>query len=217
MYSEIKSQQKGPDKSGYVVAYIYRRISIYFSMLFITLGFSPNFITLLSMLSDFFVIYLMYSQHWIWAGILVNMGLVLDASDGEVARYLISKGKKEKGKRFGGYLDMVIGTIGFTLLIFFAGYFMNELWAGFFAMFGLFMIIVAAVTAKADFPDKLEIAKKFQTGLLGKMKGKLGFACGEQRILISLAVLFQSALLLWVFAGLAAAFFTLKIWVYRNQ
>ncbi len=216
LYREIKSHQKGPEKSGYLMHYIYRKISVFFSIFFIKLRVSPNFITFLSLVSDVVVIYLMYLQRWVLAGILVNLALVFDCSDGEVARYYKSKEKNPIEKKYGSYLDEVIGTIGFTTVVFFAGYFMGGFWVGLFAMFGLFMVILTSLTAQIEFPQKREIAKKFEESLFGNLKGRIGFTCAAQRILVSLAVIFSSIHLLFLFGVLCHAFYLLKFWLYRN-
>jgi len=217
LYREIKGFQKGPEKSGYVMYYVYRQVSPFFSALFINLEFSANFITFLSMLSDFLVIYLMYAQQWIPAGILINLVMILDCSDGEVARYYKSKEKNPKDTKYGSYLDVTLGTIGFTLIVFFAGYFLKNMWIGLFSMFGLFMVILTSQTAEITFPQKKEIAKKFEENLFGKLKGRIGFQCATQRLLVSIAVLFASLSILLLFGILCHAFYILKFWVYRNQ
>lgn len=221
LYQDIKKHQKGVEgSSGYLMAWTYRKVSIFFSMLFIKLRFSPNFITFLSMVSDFVVIYLMYLGHWIWAGILVNLAVTLDCCDGEVARYYNDqkkkKGEKVERKYYGGYLDEVLGIIGFTLVVFFAGYFIEGWQLGFFAVFGLFLLLITSLTSTVEFPQKKEIAKKFEEGLFGKLKGRIGFSCPMQRMLISLAVIFSSKFLLVLFGVIAYMMVLLKFWLYRK-
>ncbi len=216
LYREIKSHQKGPEKSGYLMYYVYRKISVFFSIFFIKLRISPNTITFLSLVSDGIVVYLMYLQKWIIAGLLVNLALILDCSDGEVARYYRSKEKNPTEKKYGSYLDEVLGTIGFTAVVFFAGYFMGKIWLGLFAMFGLFMVILTSLTAQIEFPQKKEIAKKFEEGLFGNRKGRIGFTCAAQRILVSLGVIFSSIHLLFLFGVLCHTFYLFKFWIYRK-
>ena len=217
VYSELKAAKKTAADDDYFVYYTYRKISTSVSALSIKLGFSANYITFLSMVADFLVVYLMYIGAWVWAGILVHLAPILDCSDGEVARYNRAHTENPKETRYGGYLDEVLGTIGFTLVIFFAGYLMNNLWAGFFAMFGLFMVLVTSLTALNLFKNKKEIAQNFEKGIFGNLKGRIGFGFGIQRLIISLAVIFQSVWVLWAFAVLANAFWILKFWLYRNQ
>ena len=162
VYSDIKKLQKSAADDDYLVFYIYRKISVFFSVLSVKFGVSANFVTFLSLLADFMVIYLMYLRMWILAGLFVQLAIILDCSDGEVARYNISKGKSKPGKRYGGYLDEVLGTIGFTSVIFFTGYFLGSTWIGLFAMFGMFMILVSSATAAIEFESKKQVARNFE-------------------------------------------------------
>ena len=120
-------------------------------------------------------------------------------------------------KHYGGYLDEVLGTISFTLLVFFAGYFMNAPEIGFFAMFGLAMVIITSQAAQIEFPNKKEIARNFEENIFGKLKGRIGFPCAAQRILVSISVIFSSTLILLIFGILMHLFYILKFWIYRNH
>ncbi len=218
IYSKLKSMKKTAADDDYFVYYTYRKLSTFLSTFFIKLKFSANFITFLSLLADFLVIYLMYTGNWILAGILVHLAPILDCSDGEVARYYIPNFKKGGyKKKYGGYLDEVLGTIGFSLVIFFAGYLMGNFWVGFVAMFGLFMMVITSSTAKNTFKNKKQLAKNFEKNLFGNLKGRIGFSFGVQRLIISLAILFYWSQILFLFAILANAFWILKFWVYRKQ
>jgi phosphatidylglycerophosphate synthase len=218
LYEEIKKCQKGADKTGYLEQVIYRKFSIYFSVLFVELGLSANMVTFLGLLADLFVLYLMYTGNWIIAGILVNLAMTIDCCDGEVSRYYRSKEKNPKPKNFGGYLDEMLGTLGFTLIIFLAGIFMGSPIIGFIAMFGLFMNIIAASTAQIEFKDnKDKIARKFEQTFFGKLKGRVGFPCSAQRLFISITIIFASSILLLIFAILINAFWIMRFWLYRND
>lgn len=216
VYSEIKKLQKSAADDDYIVFYVYRKISVFFSVIAVKLRFSANLVTFISLLADFAAIYFMYLKMWVLAGIFVQLAIILDCSDGEVARYNISKGRKEKGKRYGGYLDEVLGTIGFTLVIFFAGYFMGSFWIGFFAMFGMFMILVSSATAALEFENKKQIARNLEARLFGKRKGRIGFTNAVQRIMISLALVFTSLDILLIFGVMAHSLYLLKFWLYRR-
>jgi phosphatidylserine synthase len=217
VYSEIKGLQKSASADDYLVFYFYRKISAFFSVLFIKLKFSANFITFLSLLADFLVIYLLYLNFWILAGIFVQLALVLDCSDGEVARFHKSKIKNPLEKRYGGYLDEILGTIGFTLVIFFTGYFIHSWQLGLFAMFAMFMILVTSLSAQVEFKNKKELAKNFEKKIFGNLKGRVGFSNATQRIWISLAVIFSSFYVFLAFGIIANLFWLFKFWIYRNQ
>lgn len=216
VYSELKTLQKSALEDDYIVYYFYRRFSIFFSWFFVKIKASANFVTFFSLIADFFVVYLMSIGQFILAGIFVNLAIILDCSDGEVARFYRLYNKDKPKKHYGGYLDETLGTIGFTLVVFFAGYFMGNIWLGLFAMFGLFMVIVSSAISEIEFPEKKEIVKKFENSLIGNIKGRIGFSNGIQRLLVSIAVIFSSIYLLGLFAILANLFWILKYWVYRK-
>ena len=137
---------------------------------------------------------------------------------GEVARYN-NQNIEEEGhtKKYGGYLDEVLGMVGFSTVIFFTGYLMGNFWIGCAAVFGLFMMVVTSLTAQNLFKNKKQLAQNYERKLFGKLKGRIGFGFGIQRIIISLAILFYSSGILLLFAIMANAFWILKFWVYRRQ
>jgi phosphatidylserine synthase len=216
-YSEIKKLQKGPDKDGYIVYYFYRKFSVLFSIIFVNLGLSANFVTFLSLVADAFAVYFLFLNFWITAAIFVQLAIILDCSDGEVARYYKTKIKNPKETHYGGYLDEVVGTISFSAAIFFTGYFIGSWQAGLFAMSGLLILIVSSLTAKTEFPNKTELAQNFEKKVFGKTKGRIGFTNAVQRILISFAIIFQSELILIIFGAMAYLLVLLKFYLYRNQ
>ena len=173
--------------------------------------------TLLGFLADILAIYLIYIQQPIAAGLLVIISLIWDSSDGEVARYYHLKDKTLPKTKFGGYLDEVLGTVSFALVIFFAGYLTNNAWIGFMAMFGLLITMVSALSGRIEFPEGKKVSKKFEEKIFGKLKGRIGFNCGIQRILVSLAIIFSSQIILAIFAVLINLFWMLKLWVYRKN
>ena len=216
LYQELKYLRKGYHPEVWMDYYFYRRISIFFNMFFIPLRIPPIIVNILVVLADFFVIYLMFKSYWMLAGIFVHLAAILDCCDGEVARYNIYKKGKKYGS-FGAYLDSVVGTVGFTLMVFFAGYFLGNIWIGLFAMFGLFMVILSAGYAAAFFQQKDKIAKKVREKLFGKRKIVIGFTDGVQRWFVSIAIFFASLPILFLFGLAANAFWVFKFWVYRNH
>ncbi len=215
LYKELKNLRKDYHPEVWMDYYFYRRISIFLNMIFISLRVSPIIVNILVVLADFLVIYLMYINQWIFAGILVHLAAVLDCCDGDVARYYAYKKGKKYGN-FGAYLDSVVGTVGFTLIVFFAGYFLGNIWVGLFAMFGLFMVILSAGYAAAFFKQKNKIAKSVREKLFGKRKIVIGFTDGIQRWLVSISIFFASLPLLFIFGLIANAFWIFKFWVYRK-
>jgi phosphatidylglycerophosphate synthase len=216
-YSDIKKLQQSAEIDDYINFYVFRKISILFSIIFVKLRFSANFVTFLGFLADIFAIYLMYIDQWLFAGIMVIIALIWDSSDGEVARYNRLKIKNPPKTKYGGYLDEILGTVSFALVIFFAGYFIGNFWLGFIAMFGLLITMVGALGARIEFKDQKKISKKFEEKIFGKLKGRIGFNCAIQRILVSLAIIFSSQIILLIFAVLINLFWLLKLWTYRKS
>jgi len=218
-YQILKGLQKSAAQDDYIVFYLYRKISIFFSLLFTKLSIHPNYISFSVVFADFFVIYQMYLGNWIWAGILVNLAIVLDCCDGEMARFYIKiESKKRISFAYGQYIDEVAGFVGITLLVLFAGYFLGNLWVGILGMFGLLMNFGSSFLATNLFGEnKKKIAREFEEGIFGKIKGRVGFSNGLQRILITLAVLFQSIYVLLVFGILINLLWLIKLWLYRNE
>lgn len=220
VYSEIKKFKKSLEDDDYIAYYFYRKLSAPFSTLFVKLRFSANFVTVLGFLADIIAIYFMFTQQWIVAAVLIQLAVIWDHSDGEVARYWNSKKKNPERKYYGQFLDDALGTVSFVLVVFFAGYVMNEFWIGFAAMFGLFMTIATAAMTSSIFPNKDEISKKAEQKLVGKRRGRIGFSSTIQRIIVTLVVLFGAFVLgqyiLLAFAILINAFWIMKFWVYRK-
>ncbi len=90
---------------------LYRKLRIYLTVLFVYLGFSANIVTLLGISTGLLGISLfalspdVYSH---FAGVvLLQISIVMDYSDGEIARYRRYQDESSKGKNTlsGDYLD----------------------------------------------------------------------------------------------------------------
>lgn len=217
-YQILKGQQKSAAQDDYIVFYIYRKISIYFSLLFIKLRLHPNMVNYFALIADLFVVYQIYLGNWITAGILVNLAIIFDCCDGEMARFYVKTGSKKKiSFRYGQYLDEIVGFAGITMLVFFAGYFLKSPWVGLFAMWGLLMNGMSSFLALHLFKEeKKQVARDFEQGIFGKIKGRVGFSNGFQRILLTFAILFQSLWILLLFGIMINLLWILKIYLYRK-
>lgn len=217
VYSELKKFQKSPAEDDYLIYYVYRKISRPISALMIKIGLNTFIASLFTFLSDIFAMYLIYQSHFILAGFFVILAYVFDCCDGEIARYHKSKKKMRKDRMYGAYLDEILGVLGFFGVIMFLSYRINEPFLGILAVLGLVMMNFSTYVAKDIFPKKTEVAKNFEKKIFGNLKGRIGFSGGLQRILIVLAIVFHSALFLFIFVVLTNAFWILKFWVYRKQ
>ncbi len=217
VYLEIKKFQKSPEEEDYLTYYFYRKISRPISTIMIKLGLNTFVATLFTFFSDIFAMYLIYMGHFILAGIFVILAYVFDCCDGEIARYHKSKKKMREDRMYGAYLDEILGVLGFFGVIMFLSYKINEPFLGILAVLGLVMMNFSTYVAKDIFPKKTEVAKNFEKKIFGNLKGRIGFSGGLQRILIVLAIVFHSALFLFIFVVLTNAFWILKFWIYRKQ
>lgn len=103
---DLHSSRKSDDTDDYVDKYFHEPIALFFSRIFIKLGFSPNTVTLLSMLFGVCGGVLFYPQNWKLnlLGILLQIfAAILDCSDGQVAR--MTNKKSELGRVLDGTVD----------------------------------------------------------------------------------------------------------------
>lgn len=214
---------KSREDGDFLAPYTNRPISKYFSWVFVHFTLCAEFIALLTPLMDAITIYAIYQGQWILAAILVELSLIMDSSDGEVARFRATlKKRTEKQNQFGGYMDSMAGVLIFPLTIFAAGYFMGSLMTGLFVMLSFCLINMSSGYSGTYFKDKKEQSKRFQEGFLNKIKKKLGikgvvgFSGDIQKHLIALALLFQSLIFLWAYFAIAITVIGVKFYIYRK-
>ena len=87
------------------VKLLFRKVSIYFTILLIFFKFKPNSVTVLSILVGFFSAISFYLGSLNLGSILLFISITLDFSDGEVARY------NSSGSLEGEYLDLILHWI----------------------------------------------------------------------------------------------------------
>jgi len=109
-----QSTLKDGESEGFFNVFIFRKISIYFSWVFASLGISPNAITILSFIINIIVAYLFFTGiylNYILGLVLFTLALILDMSDGEVARLT------NKMTKVGAFLDPFLDRLAFFLLM----------------------------------------------------------------------------------------------------
>lgn len=98
---KIKAGQKRPD--GLFGSFMTRTVSHYFAFGFFKIGFSPNLVSFLSLvlcaISAVLVVYNRSMVFLIIAAAIWWLGAILDAADGDLARYINARSK------FGGWFD----------------------------------------------------------------------------------------------------------------
>lgn len=108
--------------SDYVFSeFFLRKISIFFAYVFIKIGLAANAVSLLSILVSLTAYYLLStgdSSLVILGGILINIGMLFDCVDGEVARYARHKGATNPVvARLGGFLERTNSNLMDALLL----------------------------------------------------------------------------------------------------
>jgi phosphatidylglycerophosphate synthase len=115
--------QKNEEENYFFDKYVLRKISIYFTILFIKLNIKANQATFLSLLAALGSLYFLAQNSPVMmliAAILIFSYNMLDHVDGELARYYISKGT-QKPSLAGQYFDVLIHKYSTNLMLFFLG------------------------------------------------------------------------------------------------
>jgi len=109
-------KMKGRSGEHWIVLKLYRRVSIYFTKFFLTLGVSANQASFLSFLCAVIAAVLFAAAFPIYSALgalFVFLCQVIDYSDGEIARYHGTAGKKgERVESALGHLDLPLYYIG---------------------------------------------------------------------------------------------------------
>lgn len=100
---------------------MYRKFALPFVSIFIRLGISPNFITTLTLFAGILTFYLIIRALFIQAALLWQLILVLDVSDGMVAR------RTSKTSFFGLWYDFFTDRVNYLLLLIAMGVVIREL------------------------------------------------------------------------------------------
>ncbi|MDP2673198.1 MAG: hypothetical protein Q8O84_05280 [Nanoarchaeota archaeon] len=210
-----KSFQKS--KYSFIEYHIHRRISPFFTWFFLHFTLTAELIALLTPLNDLVTLYLISNGDFILAAILTQMHIILDSSDGEVARFRKTIVKRSKNQdSFGGFADSMVGMILFPFIIFYAGFIFGNLITGLISIGAFYLMVFSSAYAKVYFP-KSEIGAKLREKAFGKRKYKWGFNSIIQKSLITLALLFQSVVFLWIFVAGALVVSVLRVYLLYKQ
>ncbi|GEM_PF-2433848 len=215
---------KSRDDGDFLAPYTNRPISKFFSWFFAHFTLCAECVALLTPIIDILTIALIYNGYWIWAAVFVELSLIMDSADGELARFRATLVKRtDKQNQFGKYMDSMAGVIIFPLVIFSAGYFMGDLLLGLLTMLSFCLLNLSTANAGWYFEDKENKSKQIQkSGFIGKLKsrfgvrGVVGFTGDIQKHVIALALLFQTVIFLWVFFIVSMILVIIKFWAYRK-
>jgi phosphatidylglycerophosphate synthase len=138
--------QKNEEENYFFDKYIFRKISIYFTIIFIKLRLTANQATFLSLLASLGSCYFLMQNTtgaMLLGPLLIFTYYMLDHVDGELARYYIRQGLQQPSLQ-GQYFDVLIHKFSTNLMLFFLGVSIYDLfhyrWAvllGFAACIGL--------------------------------------------------------------------------------
>lgn len=176
-YRELKQICYPKSKSAYdnklIFVFFVRKISIFFTYLFIKLGIGANQTTLLSILSGLGGCYLLSFGDYklsIYGAVLINAWMLFDCMDGEIARY---RGPSE----LGASLEVLNSDLMYAALL-------PSIAVGVFRYSGQHLIIVVAgfsgaisyLLFRGMKPSRKEASSRLEAFLLAQFKGNQGDA-----------------------------------------
>ncbi|MCW3488825.1 CDP-alcohol phosphatidyltransferase family protein [Dethiobacter alkaliphilus] len=113
--------QKNESENYLLDKLIFRKISIYVTILFIKLGIKPNqatFISLIAALGSLYFLLFNTTAMLLTASALIFTYYILDHVDGELARYYIQTGQMQPSLK-GHYFDVLVHRYSSNLMVFF--------------------------------------------------------------------------------------------------
>jgi len=210
-----KSFQKS--EYSFIEYHIHRRISPYLTWFFLYFTITAELIALLTPLIDLITIYLIFNGNFILAAILIQIHIILDSSDGEIARFRKTIMKRSKNQEaFGALTDSLVGLLIFPFIIFYVGLEFGSLITGLIGMGSFYLLVISSAYAKVYYP-KSRVGKNFRQKVFGKRKYKWGFNSIIQKSLITLALLFQLVIFLWIFVLGAITIVVLRVYLLYRQ
>lgn len=210
-----KSFQK--KEYSFLEYHFHRRISPIFTWFFLHFTLTAELIALLTPINDLITLYFISNENFILAAILTQLNIILDSSDGEVARFRKTIIKRtENQNAFGGFSDSIVGMVFFPFVIFYTGFEIGNLITGLISIGAFYLLVFSSAYTKVYFP-KANVGKNFREKALGKRKYKWGFNSIIQKSLITLTLLFQSIIFLWIFIVTAIFITILRIYLLYKQ
>ena len=213
---EIREKYQKSDYS-FIEYHFHRRISPYLTWFFLHFTICAELIALLTPVTDIFTLYFIYDGRYIIAAFLTQLHIIFDSTDGEIARFRKTIVKRSKNQdSFGGYTDSMVGLVLFPFIIFYAGLTFGNLITGLIGIGTFYLLVFSSAYAKVYFPSS-EIGKKIREKAFGKRKYKWGFNSIIQKSLITLALLFQSVVFIWIFIAVALIMTFMRVYLLYKQ
>ena len=171
---EIRKSFQKP-KYSFLEYHVHRRISPYFTWVFLHLTIVAELVALLTPVADLLTIYFISQGNFLVAAILTQVNIILDSSDGEMARFRKTIIKRSANKeRFGGFTDSFVGMIFFPFIVFYVGLEFGNLITGLIGIGAFYLLVFSSAYAKVYFPES-KSTKKLSKKVFGDRKFKWGF------------------------------------------
>jgi phosphatidylglycerophosphate synthase len=194
---KIKSLQKRPD--GIFGSFMTRPVSHIFAFISSKLHLSPNIVSFLSFL--FCIaggIILIFSQTWLFLILSIIcwwLGAILDAADGDLARYL------NAGTPFGGWFDSFLDRLKEFFIFAVFGYlawkkFDNEI----YLLLGIISIFTNVMSGYISDTKKLFIKEKRKPEIKFNSKYSFGMVDTRDFVVILSLVLNDMRIALWIYS-----------------
>lgn len=194
-----------------LIRYFYYPLAVLLSWIAVSLGIHAHFVNLLGLVSGLaaaWIIFYLNGKWMILAGILVLLGLVVDLSDGTVARFY------NKKNAMGKWLDESTGFISFCV-VFFAFMmrtFMDNsdiriIVLGTYAIFSYMMINYAALLSevlrkKFNLENPADnVRQSLSKTFLGINPSIFSFSLDIQWTLVALCIIFNAPYILFIIFG----------------
>ncbi|MBS3088784.1 CDP-alcohol phosphatidyltransferase family protein [Candidatus Pacearchaeota archaeon] len=194
-----------------LIKYIFYPMAVFVSWVAVSFKIHAHFVNLLGLLTAIISAIMIYYLDGYWmivAGLLFLFGLVIDLSDGTVARFY------NKKNAMGKWLDESTGIIAFSLVFFvlMIKTFVQTgdltiIFLGTYNIFSYTMINYAALLSdvlrkKFNLVNPIEnVRKKASKSFFGINPGAFAFSLDIQWTLVSLGVIFNQPYLLFIIFG----------------
>ncbi len=212
---EVAKFFKEEHLSRLLIKYIYYPISVLVSWIAISLGLHAHLVNLLGLagtISAAIIIFYLGGKWMILAGLLVMFGLVIDLSDGTVARFY------NKKNAMGKWLDESSGMIGISVVFFslmMKTFVQNKdlliIVLGTYTIFSYIMINYAALLSevlrkKFNLENPMnKIRQNVSKKLFNLNPGIFAFSLDIQWTLVALGVMFNAPYALFIIFGVLSS------------
>lgn len=205
----------------------YDKIAYFFVKKLAKTKIQPNHLSFFGLFLDFISAYLFFLGEWkflIIAGFLIQISLLMDRMDGQLARM------KGIASKYGQLLDEGLGVFGMSIIFIGAigGYFARTgevfIWyLGFFGLLGLLMMNLFSHLAKEIYGSKNNAGKKLREKI-NKKSGRivpsqaLEFSAEVQRSVMSISGFVNYIpLFLWIFTIVGNFYWIARFFVYAKR